>query len=314
MKIFKQFMLSSILLLIIAGLQAQDKTVQELKNEANKEIKKNPNDTIPSLWKKGGLFNLNFNQAALSNWSAGGDKSSISLTALLNVFAFYKKGKHSWDNTLDLTYGVVSTTSLGRRKMDDRIDAVSKYGYRVGKSWYISGLFNFRSQFAKGFAYAENKKVMTSDFLAPAYVLLSIGMDYKPNDNFSVFLSPATARWVIVTDDSLSAAGAYGVDPGKKSKFEFGAFASINYKHKIGNNSLYQTKLDLFSNYLHTPQNIDIYWTNLLAVKMSRILSMSLSVDMIYDNDVKRVKKDGTAGGASAQIKEIFGIGLAIKF
>jgi len=303
------------LLFTIAGLKAQDQTVKGLKDATGKEIKKDPNDTIPMTWKKGGLYNLNFNQAALSNWSAGGDKSSVSLSTLLNVFAFYKKGKHSWDNSLDLAYGIVSTTSLGQRKTDDRIDAVSKYGYQLSKNWYLSSLLNVRSQFTKGYAYPDNnKKVLTSDFLAPAYVLLSIGMDYKPNDNFSLFLSPATARWVIVTNDSLSAVGAYGVDPGKKAKFEMGAFASLNYKHKIGTNSLYQTKLDLFSNYLHQPQDIDIYWTNLLAVNVSKILSMSLSVDMIYDNDVKTVKSDGTAGGAAMQLKEIFGIGLAVKF
>ena len=131
----------------------QDKTVQGLKNEASREIKKDPNDTIPKTWKKGGFYNLTFNQAALSNWSAGGDKSSLSLSTLLHAFAFYKEGKHSWDNTIDLAYGLVSTTSLGKRKSDDRIDLVSKYGYDVGKKWYLSGLFNFRSQFAKGYNY-----------------------------------------------------------------------------------------------------------------------------------------------------------------
>ena len=166
--------------------------MQDLKAAASREIKKDPNDTIPKVWKKGGIYNLTFNQAALSNWSAGGDKSSLSLSTFLHTFAFYQKGKHSWDNTLDLAYGMVSTTSLGMRKSDDRIDLVSKYGYDIGKKWYISGLFNFRSQFAKGFNYPnDTTKVLTSNFLAPAYILLSPGMDYKPNDNFSFFISPA---------------------------------------------------------------------------------------------------------------------------
>jgi Protein of unknown function (DUF3078) len=310
----KKICVSLLVIFFVLNVSAQDKTVQELKTEAARDIKKDPNDTIPKTWKVGGLYSLNFNQAALSNWSAGGDKSSISLATFLDAYAFYKKGKHAWDNTLDLAYGLVNTTSLGTRKTDDRIDLLSKYGYDVGKHWYISGLFNVRSQFSKGYAYqTDGSKVVTSDFLAPAYILLSPGLNYKPNEEFSFFISPATARWVIVNNDSLASVGAFGVDSGKNSRFEFGAFASISYTKKIGTASLYTGRLDLFSNYLHNPQNISLYWTNMLAVKITKILSMSLTVNVIYDNDIKTVNADGTSGGPKPQIQELFGLGLAIK-
>ncbi|HEY4207198.1 MAG TPA: DUF3078 domain-containing protein, partial [Puia sp.] len=120
----------------ISFLQAQN-GIQGLRDESHRTIKKDPTDTIPQSWKTGGLINVNFNQAALSNWSAGGDKSSLSLSSLLSLYAFYKEGRRSWDNTLDLAYGLVNTTSLGSRKADDRIDLVSKYGYDVGKKWYL---------------------------------------------------------------------------------------------------------------------------------------------------------------------------------
>src|SRR5450432_539170 len=139
-------------------------------------------------------------------------------------------------------------------------------------------------------------------------------MDYKPNDAFSLFLSPATAREVIVNNDSLAAVAAFGVDSGKNFRFEFGAFASINYTANLSKTAVYKTKLDLYSNYLHNPQNVSIYWTNILAVKVTRLISMDLSVDMIYDNDIKSVKADGTAGGPLPQIKEVMGIGMSYKF
>ncbi len=215
----KKIFLGVMVLLIVTSTEAQDKTVQELKAEASKEIKKDPNDTIPKVWKKGGLVSLTFNQAALSNWAAGGENSSVSLNAASYGYAFYKKGKHAWDNTLDLAYGFVSTTSQGTRKTDDRIDLLSKYGYDIGRKWYLSALFNFRTQFSKGYNYPDNNsKVLISDFLSPAYILLSPGLDYKPNDNFSFFVSPVTARWVVVKNDSLSAVGSFGVDSGKMSR------------------------------------------------------------------------------------------------
>ena len=293
---------------------AQDKTVQELRDEASRTFKKDPNDTIPKVWKKGALLNLNFNQASQSNWAAGGDKSSLALSTFFNGYAFYKKGKNAWDNTMDLAYGFVNTTSLGSRKSDDRIDILTKYGYEVAKSWYIGALLNVKSQFAKGYAYPNDKeRVLTSDFFSPGYIILSPGVNYKPNDEFSAFVSPVTARWIIVRNDSLANVGAFGVDSGKHSKVEMGAYATFSYMKKLGTAAVYTGRLDLFSNYGHKPQNVDVSMTNLLAVKVTGILTMTFALNLIYDNDVKQVKSDGTAGGAAVQLQELLGIGIAIK-
>jgi hypothetical protein len=293
---------------------AQDKTVQQMRDEANREIKKDPNDTIPKIWKTGGLLRFTLTQSAQDNWAAGGENSTVSLGSFFGGYAFYKKGKHAWDNTLDLAYGFVYTTSQGSRKTDDKIDLLSKYGFDIGKNWYLSGLLNFRTQFSPGYAYPKDgSPVLTSDFLAPAYIILSPGMNYKPNDKFSFFISPATFRWIIVKNDSLASVGSYGVDSGKNVKFEFGAFSSISYTTKISSNAVYTGRLDLFSNYLHDPQDVDINLTNLLAVKVTGILTMTLAFNLIYDNDISTVKSDGTIGGASPQLQELLGIGILLK-
>src|SRR5258707_8128574 len=155
----KNFKKTLILILLTLGatstsvLHAQIQALRDATNSAT--ITKDPNDTTKQTWKTGGIYNLNFNQAALSNWSAGGDKSALSLSTLLSLYAFYADGKNSWDNSLTLAYGFAQTTSLGGRKTDDRIDLVSKYGYDIGKKWYLSTLFNFRSQFTKGYNYPD---------------------------------------------------------------------------------------------------------------------------------------------------------------
>lgn len=279
------------------------------------KITKDPKDTTKMTWKTGGLINLTFNQAALSNWSAGGDKSAISFNGLVNLYAYYVDGRRSWDNFLLVGYGIANTTSLGTRKTDDRFNITSKYGYDLGHKWYLTGLVDFRTQFAPGYNYPDaTHQVLTSDFLAPAYLLFSIGMDYKPTDNFSVFLSPATVRELIVDNDSLAAHGAFGVDSGKKSRFEFGAYASVNYLAHISKTSTYVGRLDLFSDYLDHPQNIAVYMTNVLNVKVTTLLSMNLSLTMIYDDRIHSVNADGTFGGPRLQLQEVLGIGLAYKF
>jgi hypothetical protein len=296
-------------------IEAQNPT-QTLQNAVNgATITKDPHDTTKMTWKTGGLFNLTFNQAALSNWAAGGDKSAISLNTQLNLFAYYTDGRRSWDNFLLGAYGLTSTTSLGTRKTDDRFDVTSRYGYDLGKKWYLSVLFDFRSQFGPGYNYtSSNTKQLTSDLLAPAYALLSIGMNYKPNNNFSVFLSPITARELIVKNDSLAAQGAYGVDSGKTSRFEFGAYVSVNYSSNLSKTAAYVGRLDLFSDYLSNPQNIAVYMTNVLNVKVTSLVSMNLNVTLIYDDRIKSVKADGSFGGPALQLQEVLGIGLAYKF
>lgn len=292
---------------------AQDKTVEELRKEASREIKKDPNDTIPKTWKKGGLFNLNFGQTSLTNWAAGGDQLALNVNGFLNLFAYYKKDRHAWDNSLDLAIGYVKTTSLGTRKADDRIDLLSKYGYRIFDKWYLSGLFNLRTQFTNGFNYPEvDSAVKVSTFFAPAYVLLSLGLDFKPNDDFSLFLSPATNRWVIVLDDSLSAQGAYGVEPGENARYEIGAYLSANYKKELVKNLTYKGKLDLFSNYRNKPKNVDIFMTNLFSMNFFKGLSATVGLDIIYDDDVRIFGPESNS--PRTQIRQYVGIGYAAKF
>ncbi|MEP6467829.1 MAG: DUF3078 domain-containing protein [Parafilimonas sp.] len=304
-------LLCIMLLLPFYSAFSQDATVQDLKADASKTITKDPNDTIPKTWKTGGIFNLNLAQGSLSNWAAGGDKFSLSLNTFINAYAFYKKGKHSWDNSLDFYLGYLKTTSLGTRKNDDRIEYLSKYGYALNPKLNVSGLFDVRTQFFKGYAYPDpTTKVYTSDFFAPAYVLLSPGLDYHPVKNLSIFVSPATARFIIVQDTVLST--LYGVEAGKKSDFQFGAYASISYMANLGKVVTYTGKLDLFSNYKNNPQDVDVYMTNLFAAKLSKVLSATYSLTLIYDDDVRQFGPN--LNGARMQVQSLFGAGILWKF
>lgn len=290
---------------------AQDGTVKSLRTESERSIKKEE-DTTKKIWRKGGIYSINISQGSLSNWAAGGDNFSLSVNSLLSLFAFYKKEKHSWDNTFDFNIGYVNTTSLGSRKNDDRFDLLSKYGYALNPKLNLSGLFNLRSQLFKGYTYPDNIKTFSSAFMAPGYVLTSLGLDYKPNKNLSIFLSPVTARWVIVRDTALSNKGLYGVTPGKKSNLEFGAFATINYLKELNKFITYKSRLDLFSNYRNKPQNIDLFMSNILNAKLGKVLSVSWSLDFIYDDDVRLFGENQQS--PALQIKSLVGLGFLLKF
>jgi hypothetical protein len=290
---------------------AQDENVKKLQAESDRKIKKDESDTIPRTWRTGGIISLNLAQGSLSNWAAGGEDFSLAVNSLVSLHAFYQKGHHSWDNTFDFNLGYVRTTSLGNRKNDDRFDFLSKYGHAINDKLSLGGLINLRSQIFKGYTYEDNIKSFTSAFLSPGYLLLSAGLDYKPNKDLSIFFSPVTARWVIVRDTVLANQGLYGVEPGKSSNLEFGAFASISYFKEINKVLSYKSRLDLFSNYRHNPKNVDLYMTNNLTAKISKIFSATWGIDLIYDDDAKLFGENKTS--PALQIKSLVGIGLLVN-
>lgn len=301
-----------LLISIIFHAGAQDPTVRTMQAESSKSVKVISPDTSHIPWKAGGLYSLNIGQGTLSNWAAGGDDFSLTINSFLNLFAAFRNNKISWDNNLDISLGYLKTTSLGSRKNDDRFDLFSKYGYALNPKLNLSSVFDIRSQFFKGYTYPANVKTFSSAFMAPGFVLLSLGLDYKPAKDLSIFLSPFTARWVIVRNDSLSAKGSFGVDTGRHSINELGAFSTISYFKNINKHVSFKSRLDLFSNYKKNPQNIDLYMTNILSVKIAKFITFNWNVDLIYDDDVKLFGKYKTS--PALQMKSIVGIGLQVRF
>lgn len=298
--------------LVYIKCYAQDNiTVKKLQSEINRQVKRDVADTVPWMWVKGGSVALNGTQGSLRNWAAGGDKFSLAINSYVNYYLFYRNGRQNWDNNLDFNFGLLQSTSTGTRKNDDRLDVLSKYGYNFDGKWFLTGLFNFRTQFFDGYSYSSNARTFSSTFLSPAYVLTSIGFDYKPSAKFSAFISPVTSRWVIVASKQLAAKGLYGVDSGRHSINEFGAFASINVVKPMSNNVSYKGRLDLFSNYLNKPQNVDVFFTNYFSFKINKYFSATYNLDLIYDDNVRLFGDEGKS--PSLQLKSLIGLGFTAR-
>ena len=288
---------------------AQDLVVAKLRSETSRNIKKDLDTTVWN-WKQGGMYNFNFSQSSLSNWAAGGDNFNMSINSYFNLFKLYRKDRISWDNNLDINLGFIQSTSLGGRKNDDRFDYLSKYGYKIDTNgvWYVSGLFNFRSQFFDGYSYGA-KNEFTSSFLSPAYIILSAGLDYKPDNKLSIFFSPLTSRTTLLLNKKLSALGKYGVDSGRNVKRETGLFVTINYSNTILPNVMYKGRADFFSNYNEKPENVNLYMTNMFNFKIFKNFTANYSLDLIYDDKIRIFGPNKTSPGL--QLKSIIGIGYS---
>lgn len=285
------------------------------------------------LWHRGGTVGFNFAQASFTNWAAGGE-NSISGQARLNTFVNYKKDSTvNWDNGLDLAYGLMQVGTGYVRKTDDKIDFTSKYGrYAFKQVWFYSALLGFKTQFLPGYDYQDDTaKTLISDFMAPGYVILAVGLDYKPNKAFSLFMAPLTGKTTIVRNQALADAGSFGMEKavydasgnkiknGQQVRGEFGGYVRISYKADIMTNVNLTARCELFTNYLKDPQNIDVNAEVLLTMKVNKFISASFNMQGIYDNDINVAvdhNHDGVyeSTGPRFQFRQILGIGFQAKF
>lgn len=275
-----------------------------------------------TLWKFNGVTALNFSQLSLTNWAAGGE-NSVSGNAMINLLANYTSSDKNvtWNNEMLFGYGLIRQGKDVVRKSDDKIDLASKFGYKASKKWSYTGLLGFKTQFTEGYANpGDVNRTKISNLMAPAYLGLAFGMDYKPKETFTLFIAPLTGKMTFVLDEDLSAAGSFGVPAGETIRSEFGGYVKIAYAKEIVKNVKLNTKIDLFSNYLDNPQYVDVNFDLLLSFKVNKFLSASLISQIIYDHDIQfavlDVNGDPIPGVTEprVQFKELFGIGLTYSF
>lgn len=295
-------------------------------------------DTI-GPWYNDGDISVNISQAYFNNWVAGGD-DNFSGTALFNYYSNYHKNKNIWDNTLNIAYGLNKTSDFDMMKTDDKFDLFSDYGYEAVGDWYYSASFSFKTQFADGYDYSVDSSNIISGFLAPAYITLGVGMQYKPSDIFKVIISPLTTRTIVVNDQQLADAGQFGVDAaeykevitgtdtvmvktkdGQQVQVGLGCKVRTVFSYDIWENVNLNTSLDLFSDYLHNPKNIDVDWQAVLSLKVNDYLTTTIAAQLVYDDDIVTPDyetingvKSVTGMSPKVQFKEILSVGLMLRF
>ena len=252
-------------------------------------------------WTNTGDISLMFNQASFDNWIKGGD-NSLALNGLLNYNFNYKKDKSVWDTKLIMAYGLSKINDF-TKKTDDRFEVNSTYGKQAAKNWYYSFFGDFKTQMTEGLDYTTTPETRVSTLFAPAYLSFGPGMLWKKSDNLKVNFAPATSKLTMVMDDNLSAAGAYGVDPGENLRYEMGMAINGYYKFDLMKNISMENMLGLYSNYLDHPENVDVDYQMNLLMKINKYISANFGLNLLYDDNALK----------DLQLKEVFGLGFNAK-
>ncbi len=266
-------------------------------------------DTI-GPWTTKGNASLLFNQSTFDNWVAGGE-NNISATVGVNYDFNYKKGDWAWDNKVMGSYGIVKTkTSSFAKKTDDRLEINSIVGKQISEYWYYSGFLNFKTQFTKGYEYSRNEegseiRTEYTNFMSPGYLLVGPGILYKKDDNLKVNFAPATSKFTFVDPDfTLPDEAYFGVEEGKSMRYELGFNASAYYKLDVIANVTFENILNLYSNYLEDPQNVDLDYQLNIVMRINRFLTTNLNFQLIYDDNAYQ----------GLQVRQVFGVAANYGF
>jgi len=273
------------------------------------------------VWKYKAVGALSGTHASFKNWNAGG-QNTISWIALFDAEANYTKKKLSWGNGMHLGYGQNRILRTDWAKTDDVINLYSKVGYKIAKKWNAAVLVDFKSQFDLG---RDADGVFSSKFMAPGYLTIALGAEYKPNDKLQVLISPLAAKFTFVNDFTLAQAGAFGIDTetdlNAAGNFgfrkEMGAFVKFLYTDEVMENVTFKGKLELFSNYLNNFGRIDVNLETLFSFKINKWLSASWSLNLLYDDDIdiKVINSDNTISiKPTTQIKNVLSMGVTYNF
>ena len=314
----KKILFSVILAFAINGAFAQVNEKELLKK--NEEAAAKLKEEKPNGWTKKGTFTFLANQATFNNWLAGG-QSNISGNIGLNYDFNYKSEKWNWDNKIIAGYGLTKIKGQDVQKSDDRLVFNSLAGRKAGGYWYYSLFFNFQTQFDSGFAKVEflndngtpnnsaddfndTKNVKNSHFFSPAYFQFGPGMLWKKSDNLKVNIAPATSKLVMVHKHFTEFGPSFGVKQGETTRFEFGAAINAYYKFNVMENVSFENILNLYSNYLEDPQNVDIDYTLNVVMKINKYLTTNFAFQTIYDDNAFR----------GFQTRQVIGLGVTYGF
>jgi hypothetical protein len=277
-------------------------------------------------WKYRKESSFILSQASLTNWVKGGD-NSISTSIDITGYADYNNMplKLSSNNFIRLNLGFLKSGDIPLRKNIDLLETNSKLNHKAFGKFDFSAILLFKTQVAPGYDFSSEPSVLVSKFMNPAVLTIGFGLDYQPNKTTSLNFSPLSYKGTFMTDTAHIDQTKYGIPKNRKSLNEPGVSFMITNEWKPLKTVSVINRLQLFTNYIHNPQNVDVDWEMIGVANLNWFTDVRLDTHLIFDDDTKTPEldknknpvllPDGTVKKtARIQFKEIFGISFVFRF
>lgn len=306
----------SLLVVIGASAASQAQVDAKITVDSLAKVPELVADSIPWKWRT--TWGLGFSTVQLNNWTGGG-QDAVSIRLLMLGSLDYATNGFSFDNDIELGYGLAKLGSESFRKNDDRIIFSSRAALRQSKHFKWAGFMEFRTQFYSGRNYnvidtATNDFIEVSNFMAPGYLTGALGLEYVPVPEFKLLVAPVSTRSTFVTNDHiiqqgvLSGLGAYGLAPGVRSRTDLGAIVNAALDWEMFQNVRWRGRFNAFMPY-ETPDLWVVTVENAFLLKVNSWLNVSLLTDVFYNDRIPVVRDDGTVGPAT-QLRNQLIIGI----
>lgn len=245
-----------------------------------------PMDEIPGTWRYGLSSAFSLNQNYLSNWARGGESSLASLLDL-RVRAQYRNidSEIKWTNSARFRYGNIISEEFGFRTNTDILELNSQMNKNISDNIDFSSVFYGKTQVSKGYDY-PNDSIPISRFLSPGTFTIGAGFEYEPFANTTLNFSALSYRNTFVLDTTQVNQRAHGIERGKRARHEMGGQLVVNNEMTLLDDLKIENKVRLFTNYLESPQNVDVDWEINLEKQISWYFTVSVNLHLIYDENI----------------------------
>lgn len=264
----------------------------------------------PNFWTKTANVSLQFTQNYISsNWYKGGESNNSMLSGLDISLNYNDQQRIQFDNRLEWKLGFVSSRSDSVHKYkpnNDLLRLTSKLGIKAIWSWFYTIQTEFSTQIFRN--YNTNSHDRISGFMAPGYVKVDLGMDYKKNLSnltFSAVISPLSYKLTYVGDREVDVT-KFGVEEGKVSKNDIGSNLQVNSKWTIIPEVVWESRLSYFTTY----ERAEAEWENTFNFQLNRYLSTKLFVHARFDDGIEKDDDNDSF----FQLSELLSFGLSYNF
>ena len=262
-----------------------------------------------NFWKCSTNFSLQFMQTYVSdNWYKGGENNNSMLASAVIKANYNNKSKVSFENTLELKLGFITSEGDDLHKYktnNDLIRMTNKLGLQAIGRWNYTAMLQSWTQFYRG--YKSNDAHVYSDFMSPFESVFSLGMSYKLNNvknlTLDATVSPFSVNFKYV--DRRYLATSFGLKEGRHTKFEYGSNITVTYTWNIWKNIQWTGRIYYFTDY----SKAQLEWENTFNLRINKFLTTKLFLYPRFDDSVTRQE-----GRSYFQFNENLSVGLEVSF
>lgn len=267
-------------------------------------------------WIRGGEHRLQLTQNFASlNWHKGENRSFL----LLNnhkVYLNYKKGKVTFDNSLEWRLNLQQTpadTAHSINISDDLVRLENRFGYTAFNKWSYSAKLETQTQLFSSYPINEKNKKNTS-LLSPLVVNFGIGMNYALEKKyksdkaklfkFSLNLAPLSFNYVYLNE--LSVSQKSGVKDGSRDDLQFGSTINSDLSFKFSRYMSWTSRFKYFTDYDYSQMEFE----NKFDMTLNRYLATTVYLYLRFDDNGTKAKKPLNY----FQLNEMLSFGLSYKW